>query len=632
MASPKFDTLNAKEKDRAKALWRQLLTVLKEDCTELVNARRGKFERLRKIRAKKSKEEKARLEKEAEEAAAEDVKIRKEEERLRRLTLLFMTRVEPPATVERKSLVDNISEFVNLERKRTIMSEMGVARKAETTAAKAMSWKDEILAMPLSHIPPSATELWSSAIQCCRNITGFMGDRSSTKQGGGHAEKLLKMLSGSAAELRDEVYLQLMKQTTNNDSDIEGSLLRGWQLFTILTGSFPPSTELTPYVLWYFKSAMESNSPRADERELPGIYEHAEASLCRLTKLQTMAPRKEVAPTMEVEATKDLLPVIVRVYLLDGTQESLPATSLTTATDFKNMMREVLGINPVNMHGLALFDVDNEGHERCIEPTERILDVIAYWSRLYGDLLQRDRKAADDFVPNRFVFKVKQYFSLTHTPTYDGSAEHIMFVQAVYDVVKDRYPCLDEDCVKLAALQRQAEAPGKPVTTELVGRYLKESLVKSARAAEYVNEVNKLLKTHAGKTPLTCRKEYVRMVKSWKIYGSSFFWLEPVDRGTFGEKVFAAVNPRGIIFINPETKEAFKTIAYSELPQWGHAEKALVLHEGSLIKQVKHQFTTRTPGVTAEMNELIQGYVNEKVSKSDTAAADDDAAAGGGAA
>ncbi|KAA0152090.1 hypothetical protein FNF29_04204 [Cafeteria roenbergensis] len=601
------------------ALWKSLLGVLKEDADEIVTNRRKKFERLRKIRAKKSREEKVRLEREAAEAAEEEALIRAEELRLSQLTLMVMTKLDDPPPVERKYIADDISDFINLERKGNALSTMGIGRRSETTASKALSWKNEVLAMPLTHIPKSATELWASAIQCFRNITGFMGDRSSNKQAGGHAEKLLKMLSGSAAELRDEAYMQLMKQTTNNESDIDGSELRGWQLFTILTGSFPPSDDLLEYVNWYFKEGADKHSPRASEMEPPGIHEHAEACIARLAKLRTMAPRKEVAPTMEVEATKDLLPVMVRVYFLDGTFEMLPATSLTTATDMRNMLRELLGIEPVNMSGFGIFDIDSEGHERYLEPTERILDVVAYWLRLYGDLLQRDKKRVEEFLPNRFVFKVKQYYSLVHTPKHDSAAERLLYTQAVYDVVKDRYPCLDEDCVKLGAIQRQAEAPHTPISLEMAPRYLKEGICKNPKLSDFVAELNKQLADHAGKDPVSCMREYLKEVKSWKIYGSSFFWLEPVDRGTFGDKVFAAVNPRGVMFINPDTKENFKTIPYSELPQWGHAEKSFVIFEGSLIKQTKHQFTTRTVGVTAEMNDLIHGYVNEKVARQSTA-------------
>lgn len=39
----------------------------------------------------------------------------------------------------------------------------------------------------------------------------------------------------------------------------------------------------------------------------------------------------------------------------------------------------------------------------------------------------------------------------------DKAAETLMYIQAVYDVVSSRYPCNEEDCLTLAALQLQYE-------------------------------------------------------------------------------------------------------------------------------------------------------------------------------
>ena len=51
--------------------------------------------------------------------------------------------------------------------------------------------------------------------------------------------------------LRDELYCQMMKQTTNNNKTAQ----RGWRLFTILSAYFTCSEELKPYLFKYLESA-----------------------------------------------------------------------------------------------------------------------------------------------------------------------------------------------------------------------------------------------------------------------------------------------------------------------------------------------------------------------------------------
>jgi hypothetical protein len=513
-----------------------------------------------------------------------------------------MLDLDCPEEIETHTMEEYANDYLNLRRKGMFAS--------LTTVNKILSHKKKMIKRPLRVMPEKSMD--EPALQIFKNITGFMGDRSSKKEGGGHAEKMMKTLLTAPEELRDEAYTQLVKQTTNNPSP--DSLFRGWQLFSILSGSILPSPEFTPFLKSYFFSAMQTTESGGDGE--PSIHDHAKFALARLSALTAQRPRREVPPVMEIEATKLILPVLVRVYLVDGTYETMPITSMSNAVDVRNMMAELLGISPLNARGLAVYEMTDEMEERCLDEGERIMDVIAYWQRDFDEAKQAGKKMNDlDQDPYRLVLKVKHYFTPIHTPERDDAAEELLYKQAVFDVVCDRYPCGERDCVKLAALQRQAEKPGEDIPDEQLGRYLRNNLCKSSKRAEYLGLINRALQTISHRSASDCRVEYLSTVQDWTIYGSSFFPVEPQLSTRFGDRAFVAINPRGVMIINPDTKEAIAEFAYTQIPTWGHSPMAFVLHVGNLIRQEKLYFKTPDDNQQQgkEMNDLVKAYVNEMV-------------------
>lgn len=221
----------------------------------------------------------------------------------------------------------------------------------------------------------------------------------------------------------------------------------------------------------------------------------------------------------------------------------------------------------------------------------------------------------------RIVFKVHMYFEPTATAkagdtdiaalTSAAADGHEMYVQAVYDVVSARYPCSEKDCLQLGALQLQAEYgdAGLPDATlkDRLGRYLPSKYVEGPRAETLFTELKALHKSHAGKPKAAAEGEYLKHVKEWQVYGSSFFFVEPQMSADLPDEVFLAVNPKGILIINPDTKEVLATHPYSEVPTWGHSGSSFVLHIGNLIKQTKLYFGTEQG---KEINDLVRAYVN----------------------
>ena len=447
-------------------------------------------------------------------------------------------------------------------------------------------------------------ELEAQAVNCFRNVTGFMGDRDSKKEETGHAEKLMKVALNAPEELRDEVFCQIIKQTTSNPSP--ESTLKGWMLLGICAGAIAPSRDFEKYLLSYCET--HSN-------ESQSIGDYAKFTIGRVIKTSQLTPRRETPLPMEVEAAKMRLPVLLRVFHLDGSFDMMPINSWVTPAVLKAMICEKRGIK--NSEAFGIYEMTPQGEERFLEPEERLLDLVAYWQRLFeeersktdeGDKKKR-KKALGNTSFYRVVFKVHMYFDV---PADDHSAQHEMYVQAAYDVVSARYPCGERDCLALAALQLQAEYgdAGLPDLNQKLERFLPAKYSESTRTSELANEIRKQHAEHAGKSTRAVEHEYMDYVKEWQVYGSSFFFVEPQMNADMPEEIFMAVNPKGILLINPDTKEVLSTYPYSEVPTWGHSQSSFVLHIGNLIRQTKLYFATEQG---KEINDLVRAYVNHLV-------------------
>ena len=81
-------------------------------------------------------------------------------------------------------------------------------------------------------------------------------------------------------------------------------------------------------------------------------------------------------------------PVLFRVYHLDGSFDTMPIASWVTPTILKMMICEKHGIK--NSEPFAIYEMTPDGEERYLESDERILDLVAYWQRLFEEEKQKD--------------------------------------------------------------------------------------------------------------------------------------------------------------------------------------------------------------------------------------------------
>ncbi|GBG27452.1 Unconventional myosin-VIIa [Hondaea fermentalgiana] len=467
------------------------------------------------------------------------------------------------------------------------LTRKGFATKKTVHVADLLTWKGEKIKSSLH--PLSDPALVHDAVLAFSNILCYMGDKPS-RDPMDNALKIFKITVGAPEELLDEVYCQLYKQTNANPDAT--SCLRGWELMAMCAGLFPPSSKLEKYLLSYIRQTTES-------QPYPGVGKLAEYALLRIVKSLDLGARSEAPTKIEIAAVREISPVKIRVTLLDGRILDMEAESWTSVADMNQAVGNQLKIEDATP--FSLFEINSNDEERALDDEDRVLDVISYWERERA----RQRRHPPEF---QFVYKVRFFFDIKED---DEFAVQVAYHQAVHDVTDSRYPCSEEDAFRLAALMAQerfgdfidddSDHFGDELQAFLPAKYYHETIEVNLK-----DEIRKIWALLKGYDSQEAMCNYLDYVRSWKMYGSAFYFVEPQQRD-FPPDAVLAVNAKGILLIDPETRDIISDWPYSEIVTWGHSSITFVLVAGNLIRSQKYYFKC---SVGSEINTLVHAYVN----------------------
>jgi hypothetical protein len=253
-------------------------------------------------------------------------------------------------------------------------------------------------------------------------------------------------------------YCQVVRQTTDNKSlnkvGYPESVVRGFELLTLFAGTFKCTTGLYPYVMAHLDLAKKNKifvPGSGDElnEAKKRIATLARRAQIRLQKTCKMEMRKKVPTELEFRAVLAAMPVMVRVYMMDGTYKTLPINTHTTAKSLSQMMSLTIGVKTNGLY--AIYEYDNADNKHYLQPETRIMDVIAVWQEQVEALSEDQTKT---FRSSRFMFGVHHFLDVDES---DHIGWTLLFMEAVSNVVNEVYPLTKKMVLDLAALQLQEE-------------------------------------------------------------------------------------------------------------------------------------------------------------------------------
>lgn len=481
----------------------------------------------------------------------------------------------------------------------------------------------------------SSTMLINDAMVCNKYIQCFMGDRKSNRPHLDVVGSLLSKMLNSPSELHDEIYCQLMKQTRKNPSSESTEL--GWQLMLICLVSFPPSRQLLPFMFNYIATSI----PIVVENAAKFVY----LSLKLCLKSATVSIRREIPSAQEIQAVLLGELTEVNVFLIDKSVHQFYVDSFSTVRELEDQICTMFNILPENRRIFSLFEINSEmNEERVLDAEERLLDILANWSRLsvlsgmteplstsLHSPLKTLHSSSGSFVVLpmfRLIFKVHYFFGIENY-SQDLRACQLLFDQALHDVHEVLYPYSVQDAILLAALQLQAtlgdyiagheilEIKGKALFNFIAKSFIPEevsraSILTSSMVHDAVTHQHSVVRAEIeSKIVASYRKlmsiskqdarvMYLTYINSWKLYGATVFIVNVATsslllvpelsgkknngselQGEEWTEIALAVGPKCLVLVDVNTNNYLSVYTHDQISSWGHSFDAFVLVVGT---------------------------------------------------
>ncbi|XP_037094410.1 unconventional myosin-XV-like isoform X2 [Pollicipes pollicipes] len=483
-------------------------------------------------------------------------------------------------------------------------------KKGKKKGKEDWTWREQVEMVKWTNQPLQASllklesgEMNKLALECFLSIQRYMGDQAMGKN---MAEVdcvyTILMACHRFPPLRDEVFCQLMRQTTSNKSNQPDSCQRGWRLFSIVAAYFACSDGLRPYLFKYLETAAY------DKRR---AY-HGTAMVClqNLRKTFRFGGRKNVPSIEEITAITAGRNSKRQIYRLPGGTERVINTKSTSVV--QDIIEDICSVIKIRsrdeMEEFSLYCiVEGDTFTMPLAREEYILDVTT------------------ELQKNEQIFYLIFCRSVWYFPL---RLESPLYVEVVFNQIAPDYleglllvmpgETLHEEVVydisRVAALlHRAADMQAMPTMKETKYLLPKAALmVRDIKPPQWVNMVQGSWTEVQEKTPMEAKAAVLEILERWPLFGSSFFAVSRVTESREAVDHILALNRGGVHFLDSVTHETLARYPFSEVI----STRKVKTEEGTLFLDMKYgnlmqQKVVRIQSDNAhEISRLIRQYIS----------------------
>lgn len=447
-----------------------------------------------------------------------------------------------------------------------------------------MTWSNNLISKPLLKIP---TQLHDTGVQIFKNLMSYMGDRKSTKKPTGHLKKHLKLTLNAPEDLKDEAYVQVLKQIKDHkDYD---KAMRGWNFLALLASSYAPSEELyysiLNYLIYEAKNSHDEN-----------IVKRSNYIFVRMTR-SFEQKRKQIPSDEEITHVEAMKPLMFPVYFFSESHTMVQSESYTTVRELKTVIMRKLQLSVSRIPYYALYEVCTKQdvvEERFLDDHDKVVDITAVWARESEDYSKKNQT-----IQFKIYLKIQLFYGYNE---HDIDTITMHYVQTAYDVSIGKFKLEEEDIVKLGAIQLKANYGNLDheeilkLLEKNIERYVPGNKFKQTQASYWVKKIMEVYTELNIDSKNEAKLTYLEHLKDNPMWEAHQFFVKysktynTTNPENFPEDLVIGIKPNGIIICDTDRNELY-LITYANIASWGvNNSLFVVVIQKSETELVKHYF------------------------------------------